>query len=448
MLPNAGGSRILFSAILCLFLASCATESQTGDYFEEEAEFIEAFLAEEPDLDSFGIDHGLYNIDTYRVRPNDNLSGILGRYGISGSDVNRMVAASRGVFDVRRINAGRPIHIYTRNDSLGTPEHVVYEQSMRDYVVFSLVDDVVVRAETREMERQLRYVDGVINGSLYASLTNAGADAALASEMASVFAWQVDFYRIQRGDTFQVLYEEELIDGVPVGIGRILAAKLTHFGREYDAIHFEQEGRAEYFDLEGNSLRKAFLRAPLQYTRISSRFTNRRFHPVLRRNMPHHGTDYAAPTGTPIRAVGEGVITRASYDRNNGNNVRIRHNSVYETGYLHMSRIANGIRAGATVTQGQIIGYVGSTGLATGPHLCFRFWKNGQPVDPHRVEMPSSDPVRDAYRLAFEMRRDHLAGLLARGYDINEPEVWSISNQLAGKYPALSQPLILEQVTL
>ncbi|TVQ13465.1 MAG: peptidase M23 [Balneolaceae bacterium] len=444
---NTDGVRLLMLAPLCFLVASCITDVNETQYEPGIQGITDVALVEEPVLDSFGIEAEKYDVHTYRIRRNDNLSGILTQYSISHPTVNGIVNASRGIFDVRRIVAGRPMHIYTSADSLQRVEHIVYEHSYRDYVVFSLGEEITVRAEQKELEKRLRYVEGIINGSLYATLTEAGADPALVSEMASVFAWQVDFYRIQRGDSFRVLYEEELIEGIPVSIGKIKAAQLLHFGREYNAIHYVQDGRVEYFDTDGNSLRKAFLRAPLEYTRISSRFTNRRFHPILRRNIPHHGTDYAAPTGTPIRAVGDGVVTRSAFDRNNGNYVRIRHNSVYETGYLHMSRIANGIRPGASVSQGQIIGYVGSTGLATGPHLCFRFWKNGQPVDPHRVEMPSSDPIQNSHKLAFEMRRDHLLTLLDSGTSVNEPPAWSISSQIAGRYPALSQPLIVQPIS-
>jgi murein DD-endopeptidase MepM/ murein hydrolase activator NlpD len=445
---NADGVRLLMLAILCFMLASCITDVNKTPSDNEIPVITEVAIVEEPVFDSFGIEAGKYDVHTYRIRRNDNLSGIMSQFGISHPTVNRIVSASRGIFDVRRIVDGRPMHIYSTADSMQNVEHVVYEQSYRDYVVFTLGEDITVRTEQKELEKRLRYVEGVINGSLYATLMDEGADPALVSEMAGVFAWQVDFYRIQRGDSFRVLYEEELIEGIPVSIGKIKAAQLLHFGKEYNAIHFVQDSRVEYFDFEGNSLRKAFLRAPLEYTRISSRFTNRRFHPILRRNIPHHGTDYAAPTGTPIRAVGDGVVTRSAYDRNNGNNVRIRHNSVYETGYLHMSRIANGIRPGSNVTQGQIIGYVGSTGLATGPHLCFRFWQNGQPVDPHRVEMPSSDPIQDSHKFAFETQRDQLIVLLDSGTSVNEPPAWSISSQIAGSYPALIQPLIIPQITL
>lgn len=444
---NADGVRLLMLAPLCFLIASCTNDVNEMQPPHVSTEIMEIAMVGEPVYDSFGIEADKYDLQTYRIRRNDNLSGILTQYGISHATVNNMVSASRGVFDVRRIVAGRPMHIYTTADSLQQVEHIVYEQSYRDYVVFSLDENVTVRAEQKELEQRLRYVEGTITGSLYATLTDQGADPALVSELANVFAWQVDFYRIQRGDSFRVLYEEELIEDVPVSIGKIKAAQIVHFGKEYNAIHYLQGGRAEYFDFDGNSLRKAFLRAPLQYSRISSRFTNRRFHPILRRNVPHHGTDYAAPTGTPIRAVGDGVVTRSAYDRNNGNNVRIRHNSVYETGYLHMSRIANGIKPGAAVTQGQIIGYVGSTGLATGPHLCFRFWQNGQPVDPHRVEMPSSDPIQEAHKPAFEMQRDQLIALLNSGNDINTPPAWSISSEIAGNYPALSKPLIIQQIS-
>ncbi len=234
----------------------------------------------------------------------------------------------------------------------------------------------------------------------------------LTNVLVDIFAWQVDFFRIQKGDLFKVILEEQVIDGEMVGIQRVVAAYFEHYDVPYYAIHFDQEGENEYFDENGSSLRKAFLKAPLNYYRIRSRFSLKRFHPVLKRYKAHLGTDYVADTGTPIRTVGDGVITEATYKRNNGNYVKIRHNSTYSTQYLHMSKIASGIRPGVKVTQGQTIGYVGSTGLATGPHLCFRFWQNGRQVNPMSVELPPSRPIKENYQLAFFHLRDEMVSRL------------------------------------
>jgi murein DD-endopeptidase MepM/ murein hydrolase activator NlpD len=228
----------------------------------------------------------------------------------------------------------------------------------------------------------------------------------LIHSLSEVFAWQVDFYRIQKGDRFKVLYEQLLVDDEEAGIGKIIGAYFNHNEEDYYAVYFDQGSGISYFDENGQSLQKQFLKSPLRYKRISSRYTRRRYHPVLKRYKAHLGTDYAAPTGTPIRSVGDGVVEEARYSQYNGRYVKIRHNSVYTTQYLHMSRFGKGIKAGVKVTQGQVIGYVGSTGLANGPHLCFRFWKNGQQVDALNVKLPPSEPVnedkRDEYNVVMK----------------------------------------------
>ncbi len=353
--------------------------------------------------DVYGLPDLNYDVTERNVRRGETLSTILSAHGVNHRTIHDITVASADVFNVRRINAGRTIRFYKDEES-GHLDYFVYIPERSSFVVFNLTGETPeVYRDERAQSVEVQRIEGTIEGSLYLSLMEQGGSPALVSALAQVFAWQVDFYRIQRGDSYKVVYEEYFIDDEPAGIGRIKAAYFNHRGREYHGIYFVQgDGRGTYFDLEGNSLQKAFLRAPLDYTRISSRFTNRRYHPVLRRNMPHHGTDYAAPVGTPIRAVGDGQIVHSGYDRNNGNYIRIRHNSVYDTGYLHMSRIAGGMRRGAQVRQGDVIGFVGATGLATGPHLCFRFWQNGQPVDPYRVEMPPSEPIDEAYLAEYE----------------------------------------------
>jgi murein DD-endopeptidase MepM/ murein hydrolase activator NlpD len=231
--------------------------------------------------------------------------------------------------------------------------------------------------------------------------------------LVDVYAWQIDFFRIQKGDWFKVIYEEKLVDGQPVGVGKILAVQFKHEGRQFQAYYFDQGSGTDYFDEEGNSLRKAFLKAPLNFTRISSRYTPRRFHPVQKRWKAHLGTDYAAPTGTPIQTVGDGVVVEAGYNSGNGNYVKVKHNGTYTTQYLHMSRIAKGMRKGAHVKQGQTIGFVGSTGLATGPHLCFRFWKNGKQVDALKVEIPPSEPIESEHLDTFNQVKERYAQRLA-----------------------------------
>lgn len=407
-----------------LFLYACtpsSTSVQSESNVFQEADFTAPLIT-----DSFGFESGSYEIDTRLIRRSENLASIFSELGYSQDIVNTAMNRARGVLDLRRVVAGKPLLLYYNSIDDEVPSHIIYEQNLSEFVIFDMIGDINVRTGTKEVTIQTRSAEGVIDGSLYMTLVNQGVTPTLATELSEVFAWQIDFYRIQRGDSFRVIFEENVIDGVPTSINRIIAAYFRHAGRDFYAIYYEQNGRGDYFDLEGESMRKAFLRAPLEYTRISSRFTNRRFHPILRRNIPHHGTDYAAPTGTPIRAVGDGVILRAAYDNANGNYVKIRHNGTYETGYLHMSRIAPGVRVGTSVKQGQIIGYVGSTGLATGPHLCYRFWVNGRPADPHRIDFPSSNPVLVENKSAYNVYRTQMFAALSRPNSSDKPGAWSI----------------------
>jgi murein DD-endopeptidase MepM/ murein hydrolase activator NlpD len=229
-----------------------------------------------------------------------------------------------------------------------------------------------------------------------------GASPQLVDYVADIFGWQLDFTRLQKGDRYKIIYQKQLVEGEVAEVGPILAAEFIHEENPFYAVRFDQGKGPDYFDEKGHSLRKAFLKYPVKFTRISSRYSGKRFHPVLKRYRSHLGTDYAAPRGTPIRAVGDGIITEATYHRGNGNYVKIRHNANYSTQYLHMSRIGSGIKPGAKVSQGQTIGFVGSTGLANGPHLCYRFWKNGKQVDAMKVELPPSEPITEENKISYD----------------------------------------------
>jgi len=418
----------LFSISVIYLLSGCQLHDDSDSPTDPvETTFQQVHIVSEVQTDVYGIQIADYNKVRRPIRRNENLASIFTGLGIDPLTVNTLMNRSSGVFDVRRVIAGKALTVYYPESDPETPHYIIYEQNLSEFVVFDIAEQTVY-TDAKEVSRRMRTIGGVIEGSLYNTLINQGATPQLANALSEVFAWQIDFYRIQRGDSFRVMFEENVIDGVVTSIHRIHGAYFRHAGRDYYAIYYqgEDEEFGNYYDLQGESMRKAFLRAPLEYSRISSRFTNRRFHPVLRRNMPHHGTDYAAPTGTPIRATGDGVITRASFDNNNGNYVRIRHNGTYESGYLHMSRIASGIRPGTSVQQGQIIGYVGQTGLATGPHLCYRFWVNGQPADPHRIDFPSADPIKVENKAAFNIHRTHMFAVLSRPETADRPGAWSI----------------------
>ena len=363
-------------------------------------------------VDSFGIAEGDYRVETGVVQAGQTLSHILSGFHLSPLEIDQVSTMTRDVFDPRHIRQGQSYHGYVDTGGEASLRCFIYEISATEFLRVDVEDGVRAVRHRREVQPVQKAATGVIHSSLWRTLSAAGLNPELAIRMSQVLAWEVDFYRIQAGDVFKVIYQEDYVGERPVGISRVDAIYFMHHGREIYGFYFEQDTVRGFYNAEGENLRKAFLRAPLEYVRISSRYSHSRLHPILGHRRPHLGTDYAAPHGTPILAVGEGVVTRAAYDGGNGNYVRIRHNSVYETQYLHMSRFAAGIRPGTRVEQGQVIGYVGSTGLATGPHVCFRFWKNGQQVDHLREEFPAADPLPGDYHEPFAAVRERLIQVL------------------------------------
>ena len=394
-------NRPLNALLLFFFLAACTPG--VNDKLENLAEGNEAdsVAAFEPTL-LYGIPVDSFQVVTGKIRWSQTLSAILEDYNVTQETIYELARVSRPVYDVRKLKAGNTYTLLLENDSLRSAREFIFEPDSRSYVVFHLRDSVYAEYIHRPVKMVERTIAAVIQSSVYEAATEAGASPALAGKLVDILAWQVDFFRIQKGDRFKVIYDEETVDGVAVGIGKITGVYFEHFGKPYYGIYFgDNEGKEDYFDEEGNSMRKTFLRAPLDYKRISSRYNPKRFHPVLKTYKAHLGTDYAAAPGTPIRTVGDGVVVEAAFGKYNGNYVKIRHNSNYTTQYLHMQKIKTGIRPGVTVRQGQIIGYVGSTGLAKGAHLCFRFWKNGIQVDALKVDLPPSEPIDPSQLYAF-----------------------------------------------
>lgn len=350
------------------------------------------------------IEYG-FNTDSFAVykdviKPNEFLANILLKYNIPYPEIDALAKQSKEVFDVRKIAAGKNYTILCSKDSTGEAQCFIYEPNAVDYVVFDMRDSISIYKGKKEVITKTRSASGVIHSSLYQTLVNAEVSPVLAIEMADVFAWTIDFYRIQKGDWFKVVYEEKFVDGESIGIGKVLAANFNHYDKDFFACYFVQDSIGDYFDAEANSLRRAFLKSPLKYGRLTSGFTMKRFHPVQKRNKPHLGTDYAAPTGTPIMATGDGVVIASSYSKYNGNFVKVKHNSTYTTQYLHMSKRA--AKVGQFVKQGDCIGYVGSTGLATGPHVCYRFWKNGSQTNHLQEDFPPSEPIKPAHLDRFK----------------------------------------------
>ena len=373
---------------------------------------IQSESTPEVQLNSFGfysdsLDHSIYSVER-----NETLSDILLNLGVSANEIGEIVKNAENVLDVRKIVAGNIYHSYTNNDSTNTLVYFVYEKSPKRFVVFDLKDSISVYESEKEVKSVEVQKSGVIDQSLYVSLLESDASPELAIKLSQIFAWQIDFYHLQKGDNYKVIYERLFIDDKFFAVGKIEAAYFYHNKKEYYAIPFIQDSLVQYFDENGNSLRKAFLKAPLEFGRISSRYSRSRLHPVLKTRRPHLGVDYAAPVGTPIRTTGDGIISEIGYNGGAGKYIKIKHNSVYSTMYLHMSRYAKGMKKGVPVKQGQVIGYVGSTGLATGPHVDYRFFVNGSPVDPLKVELPPSEPINKELKVEFEIQRDSLMKLL------------------------------------
>ncbi|MBX2955713.1 MAG: peptidoglycan DD-metalloendopeptidase family protein [Cyclobacteriaceae bacterium] len=337
-----------------------------------------------------------------KVKRNQFLSDIMREYNVPVKLINQVAGLPRNVFDVRKIAPDKKFTFICSPDSLRVPKVFVYEPNAIDYVVFRFEDSLRVDVCQREVTVVEKTISGIINSSLSHTIYEMGISHELTNKFVDIFAWQVDFQRLQRGDQFKLIYEEQQVDGRPIGIKKINGIYFNHFGSGYYAVPFDQGNGLDYFDEDGKSLRKALLKYPIEFTRISSRYSGNRFHPVKKVWKPHLGTDFAAPEGTPIRSVGDGTVEEAQYKSNNGNYVKIRHNGTYTTQYLHMSKIAPGIKPGTRVRQGQWIGNVGSTGLATGPHVCYRFWKNGVQVDALRVELPPSEPILPEHQSRFE----------------------------------------------
>jgi murein DD-endopeptidase MepM/ murein hydrolase activator NlpD len=361
----------------------------------------------------YGIPTDSLEIQEGVVDRGESLSDILQAYNISPTTMHYLEQKARKVFSVRRINAGRNYILLHATDSAKTARYFIYEPNEVEYVVYDLRGELQVTRTRREVTMVERELAGQIEGSLYESMIKAGGTAQLVNKFADIYAWRLNLNQIQPGDTFKLIYEEKQVNGTTIGYGEVKAAFFEHEGQPLYAIGFDQGKGMSYFDQDGKSFKKAFLKEPLEYTRISSRFNKNRFHPVQRRYKAHLGTDYAAPRGTPIRSVGEGVVLEAAFTRGNGYYVKIRHNRKYTTQYLHLSKFGKGLRRGAHVSQGQTIGYVGSTGLSTGPHLCYRLWQNGKQVDALKVKLPLAEPVKKKNRPAFLAAREAMVQRMA-----------------------------------
>ncbi len=363
--------------------------------------------------EKFGIPLPGYEIKKKTVKKNTFFSDLMLAEGVPYLRMDSLLKIGDSVFDVRHVQTGKNFYFFHRKDSTHKVDYVVYEPDAINYIVFGMRDSLFVQHRRKAVTHRKKYASGEITSSLWNSLAAQHLNPYLAVHLSEIFAWSVDFFGIQKGDNYQVLYEETYVNDSSIGIHKVLAARFENAGHAYYAFYFARDSIADYFDENGGSMRRTFLKAPLKYSRISSRFSNHRYHPVLKIYRPHHGVDYAAPTGTPIHAVGDGRIVKRGWSGGGGRAIKIKHNGTYTTQYMHMSRYGK-FKKGDYVHQGDVIGYVGSSGLATGPHLDFRFYINGKPVDPLKVKSPPAKPLPAAYMDTFKIYVDKTMETLLR----------------------------------
>ena len=349
-----------------------------------------------------GFPTGDYDMMEDKIRPGEAFTSLMVRLGMEADDALSLATICDTIFDVRKMLAGNTVSAYYSIDtasmdstSVVALKYVVYKRDNTRGTVFKTSDSLAVWNFSRPVETFRRYSDVTITSSLWNDMTAAGAPTSLIVALSEIYAWSVDFFALQEGDRFKILYDESECDGEIVSVDPIYYAEFIRGDHVVPAIMFDQgDGGGRYWNSDGSSLRKAFLKAPLKFTRISSGFSYHRKHPVSGKVRAHTAVDYAAPTGTPVMSIGDGTVLSAGWTNGGGNTVKIRHNATYTTSYMHLSRYAKGVKAGTHVSQGDVIGYVGATGVATGPHLDFRVWKDGTPVNPLTLDSPSGEPIR------------------------------------------------------
>lgn len=385
--------KIILICFLALFTFSCNKNK------EEEIIIQKA----KTKLVEFGFNLHEFNVLNDTIKSGDTFGSILESQNLDGKEVYDIVAKVKDSFDVRTIRRGKPFTILRSKDRTNKIEVFIYQPDKINYYVIDFRDSIITKKKARPLTFKTRTIAGSLNGSLSETLQNLKVDPSLAPKIAKIYAWSIDFFKLQKGDKFGLKFTERYInDTIYDGVDSLKAAFFEYKGKNIYAFPFSPDGNSgklQYYDEEGKTLKNFFLKAPLKFVNITSRYTKNRFHPVQKRWKAHNGTDYAAPTGTPIMTTAAGFVEQAGYTTGNGNFVKVKHDRNYSTQYLHMSKIL--ARRGQRVTQGQVIGKVGSTGLATGPHVCYRFWKNGVQVDALRLKLPTSTPMDTKYRQKF-----------------------------------------------
>lgn len=384
----------LISALALVFFVSCARSSQQEltEPVTEASDTLSNALGFCPD--SLEMREG-------KVKSGQFFSNLLGSLGMTQKEAYDLTLACDSVFDVRTLRVDNAYRAYYGSDA--SVKYLVYDRDRASSIVFDCTPPYAAWVYEKPVSVESRYADVTINSSLWNDMRDAGVSPLLILSLSDIYAWTIDFFGLQKGDRFRVLYDEKICDGEVLAVDTVRYAVFSHGGEDLPMVMYNQRDSGNiWWNEKGESMRKAFLKAPLQYSRISSGFSYARKHPVTRKVQPHTGVDYAAPKGTPVMSIGDGTVTSVKYEGAGGNTVRIRHNSVYSTAYLHLSKYASGLKAGQRVRQGEVIGYVGSTGRSTGPHLDFRVWKNGTPINPLKMDSPPAEPIKEENRQAFE----------------------------------------------
>lgn len=405
--------KLVAKILAASFLLGITFTSCTGGS-DEQNEQTETTQTEVTDTHTY--EYGILTDDLAKLegvlQNGQSISALFSSLGISAATAHKMQFLPDSIFNAKRVKAGNRYVVFydnendTLHNALENPKYFVYQNSLTNYSVIEIGDTLKAYIFRKPIEVKERVSSAQIESSLWNAITKNNLNINLATDMSDIYAWTIDFFGIQKGDGFTVYYTEQYVDGECIGIGSILAAAFKHNDSTYYAFKYDTLTHHGYWDANGNSLRKAFLKAPLNFKRISSNFTYTRRHPIYKTVRPHTGVDYAAPAGTPVWSIGDGKVIFKGYKGGGGNTIKIKHNSVYSTAYLHLSGYAKGLKVGDTVKQGQVIGYVGSTGASTGPHLDFRVWKNDQPVDPLHLEAPSAEPIPNEFMGVFKVIRD------------------------------------------
>ena len=400
--------RILLIFSCCLAAISCGRNKAAADVEACET-CADTLVAEHP----LGFCPDSLSMVEGKVKSGQFFAPLLMKLGLSANEAHNLSGSIGDVFDVRDLRVGNAYRAYygpavtgeasVMSDEASVLQYLVYDRYRGTQVVFRCQPPYDAWVYEKPVTIERRYAEVTIKNSLWVDMTDAGVSPLLVSDLSDIYAWTVDFFGLQKGDRFKVLYEEKICDGDVIAIDTVRYAVFSHAGQDYPMVMYNAgDGGNIWWNEKGESMRKAFLKAPLKFSRISSGFSYARKHPVTRKVQPHTGVDYAAPKGTPVVSIGDGVVTSMKYEGAGGNTVRITHNSVYKTAYLHLSKYGPGLKVGQRVRQGQVIGYVGSTGRSTGPHLDFRVWKNGSPINPLKMDSPPAEPLKSEFMPAFK----------------------------------------------